>query len=132
MLYHLTSSISCDSRFAATRRGLENWKAIFNQRCVNNDEYFFDVQIVQPFRTENVNNDRQYQLGLIDEPSLWKRLGFWKHAPEFWLLATLRLAELQFGSPASGPVGDVSSLENASLEKIRRFVERFRAGKFGS
>lgn len=130
MLYHLTLLAGSDSRFAAIRTGLKNWKAMFNQRCLNNDERYFDVIVTQPDGTNKEESSLPSQTLVVDEPGLWKRLGFWKHAPEFWLLANVQLEQLQYSSPDSHVRLNSQGCEELTLIKIKGFIERYRQAKF--
>ncbi|KAK5191957.1 hypothetical protein LTR20_010968 [Exophiala xenobiotica] len=119
MIFNLEPSIAPKAQFAHIRMGLENWKAVWNQRTLNDDERFFDVPITTGLTRNNSKDNSQKEPQEAnrqltqppphhipeDEPSMWKRSGFWRHAPEYWLLANLYLDRMEYGISV-GPDGE--------------------------
>jgi hypothetical protein len=71
------------SQFAPIRTGLSKWKSMWNWRCLHDDERFVGIPITQLAKRERGKHQEEFLQIPADEPSLWKRLGFWKNSPEF-------------------------------------------------
>lgn len=134
MIFHSSTSLllPAQSQLSAIRTGLNNWKSIWNRRSLNNDERFFDVLIA----TVKDSNTTAHKNIPPDEPSMWKRSGFWRHAPEYWLLASLGLdqSERAMSAPqqrhyvlCDAREGDTSDqqLEDMSMSRVKSMIWKF-------
>lgn len=130
MLFYLELSPDPKPRFLPIRTGLSSWKTVWNQRFRNLDEQFFDVAITQQISKERKEKDSRPQPVLIDESSLWKRLGFWKYAPEFWLLAYVQLEQIQYSNSGIKGLKDEHSQDEAALMRLKSFIEHFQDARF--
>lgn len=138
------------SQLSSIRIGLDNWKLIWNRRSLNDDERFFDVPIAtlkqqqqQQQHNSNATEKRhahQHQHIPTDEPSMWKRSGFWRHAPEYWLLARLGLDRSEFSSLSSsktdggrddddGDGDDQHPHEDMSMLRIKEMIGSFQRAR---
>jgi hypothetical protein len=145
MIFNLEPSIAPKAQFAHIRMGLANWKAVWNQRTLNDDERFFDVPITTGLTRSNSKDDSQKEPREAnrqltqplphhipeDEPSMWKRSGFWRHAPEYWLLANLYLDRMEYGISV-GPDGEGAQSfdprpqhDETSMSWLRDLITKF-------
>ncbi|KAF5863071.1 hypothetical protein ETB97_010639 [Aspergillus alliaceus] len=74
LTFNLQNSLIFESTFTPVQSGLENWRRIWNQR-IPEDRY-------TPDRPQTI----------------WKKIGFVRYAPEFWHLARIIVARMQYVS----------------------------------
>lgn len=92
MLFNFDPPVASASQFRSLRTGLANWKATWFQRCLNDDERFFDSEVTRFARRKDHGYCDQTHVISANETNMWwRQTGFWRHAPEFWLLAKVML-----------------------------------------
>jgi len=105
VLFNLDFVFGGKGQFHRLRAGLDNWEAVWNQRLKNNDEKFFDSIVataaLSPYRKS--------------EGDLWKRPGFWKNAPEYWLLAHLVLEHMESAQQSTEAADELSGINGSHL-----------------
>jgi hypothetical protein len=82
-MFHLQNSLLFEATLAPVQTGLQNWRRIWDQRIPE------DIYIPQTPET------------------LWKQIGFLRHASEFWHLARIKAAKI------------ASSAENDSEHEVQ-------------
>lgn len=128
------------SQLSPIRIGLDNWKLIWNRRSLNDDERFFDVPIATLKQHNHPTEKRQSHEHIpADEPSMWKRSGFWRHAPEYWLLARLGLDRSEFSLSSSLSAhqktdvdrddDDQQPHEDMSMSRIKEMIGNFQRAR---
>lgn len=83
MRFHVQTSVNFQPNSAPMRRALENWRLIWLARgaSITPESHLAE----ESFKTD----------GDVPMHNLWKRIGFMRHAPEFWLLAWVVLERVQ-------------------------------------
>ena len=122
MIFNLDPSIGHKSQFEPLRIGIANWKSVWNQRFLNKDECWFDIPV-----TTLSSEGKMHQYLPQDEPSMWRRPGFWKYASEFWLLAQAYLDRMEFSAIPAGVVGNHH--DTTSMARLNHFVKKFSDSK---
>jgi hypothetical protein len=85
----MRAAFSFTSNFSPIHTGLDNWKMLWITRF-------------------NLNLSENSKMQSFDV-GMWKRPGFMRHAPEFWLLARLFLERLSTENTASDFTGNTVS-----------------------
>jgi hypothetical protein len=127
LLFSVDPEIGHESQLEPIRTGLANWKSVWHQRSVNNDECFFDILVTGWYK-----NGSTETILPNDEPSMWRRPGFWRYAPEFWLLAQLYLERMQFASQKAIENGEArlsSECDDGEMIQLKRFIEKFQSSE---
>ncbi len=78
MTFHIRPAFGQYEHPAAMWNGVKNWKIIWNCKPREPGAYLFGIPSLE---TQSIT-----QPGI-----LWKRIGFMKHAPEFWLHSRIML-----------------------------------------
>ena len=122
MLFHIDSAFGHESQLIPVKIGLANWKSVWHQRLMNNDEGFFDIVVT----SSSCNKS-----GLpCNEPDMWRRPGFWRYASEYWLLAQLyveRLQRLFQKVPQEGRVRPEVECKDGHMSQVKTFIERLQS-----
>lgn len=79
LIFQHQNSFGGHDQLRAVRNGLDNWKSVWE---TYSDEFSFSPPHVM------VNRDN------LSPNELWKRVGFMRHSPEYWLLAKLLVDRL--------------------------------------
>jgi hypothetical protein len=101
---HLSQSI---------QRGLTNWKLVWNRRLLNGDERHFAVPVTE----------QQHQQNRPDVSGMWRRPGFWRHAPEFWLLAQLYVDRQSLSRDDEDIVG--YCYDDVCMTRLKALIAKF-------
>ena len=112
MTFYLDPLTANGHSFQSVQRGLTNWKLVWNQRLLNRDEHYFDVQVTE----------QQHQQTPSDESGMWRRPGFWRHASEFWLLAQLYVDRPSHSLNHDNLAG---CYDDVSMTRIKSFIAKF-------
>ena len=73
ILFNMEAAIASVSHFQPIEHGMENWKCIWNH-------------IVRDGSVDFPSPGSDEKRHLANTGEIWKRAGFWWHAPEYWLL----------------------------------------------
>lgn len=133
MIFHYNSSLVMPhkSQLSSIRTGLENWKSIWNRRSLNDDERFFDVLIATLEHKNAAGQRYQHEHIPADEPSMWKRSGFWRYAPEYWLLANLSLDRIESSPFSHNSMIDMGSrkYDDMSMSRLKEVISNFQSAR---
>jgi hypothetical protein len=83
LTFQLQSSFIYEPRLAPLRHALENWKQIW---LLHDSSEHLGADV---FATEKASR------GSLNPDEMWKRVGFMRNAPEFWLLAKIVLERVE-------------------------------------
>lgn len=81
ILFNMEAATASVSHFQPIEHGIENWKCIWN--------HILRAGLVD-FPSPASNGNRQFATTV----EMWKRAGFWWHAPEYWLLLRVILGRI--------------------------------------
>lgn len=81
LIFHYQNSFSCQGSLSAIQRALKNWEAVWNVYMTRLSE--------QPRHSPVTSSMHD----LVPD-DMWKRIGFTRHASEYWLLAKLMVERL--------------------------------------
>lgn len=76
MLFQYQNGFSSESQLLPMRNALENWKVVW-------------AKYIHEFA--NTLDHAPLGIAIITPQNMWKRIGFMRHASEYWLLASLKL-----------------------------------------
>ena len=116
MVFQCQQSFSYDAQFTPVRKALDNWKLAWRWY---EEKFAFTVRHC-PVQDPTPPPD-----------NMWKRIGFMRHAAEYWLLADLITRSLvstppgAAEEPAPGHGGGPAELHLVSREKTRSMLERY-------
>lgn len=129
MLFHYQNGFRQESQLGTFRRALENWKTVWAR-----------------YRTQDLTSCKHNLLGdsVLNPTNMWQRVGFIKHASDYWLLASLILdriciAERQILSsernddyrselPVDGPIQNpVSRYDETSMQQVNDLIADLRS-----
>lgn len=115
MIFHYQNNFGSESQLVPIRNALENWKMVWT-------EYTHELAL----------NPDHAPLGsaIITPSNMWKRIGFMRHASDYWLLASLILDRICITEhqPSDGEaelVSDSLASSNAAEQKLYPVLQKY-------
>ncbi|KAK5652309.1 hypothetical protein OQA88_10659 [Cercophora sp. LCS_1] len=103
MIFQHQNSFGVDGQLVPIRRGLRNWIGVW--------EWYFDSWAASfPYGTGGE--------ACLPPKTLWKRVGFIRFSPEYWLLGTLLTDRIAAPSASAGLSQDKASLSRAATNSM--------------
>ncbi|KAI1618962.1 hypothetical protein EDD37DRAFT_606874 [Exophiala viscosa] len=130
LIFHIDPGFGSESQLAAMANAIINWKDIWRLRSVNGFKDCHGHVHLEPSPS---------QLGRHE---VWKRTGFMRRAPEYWLLAQAKLERLESSQRsleaaeslsgrdnwlANVPGTVLSKYDETSMEQLSEFISSFQA-----
>ncbi|KAJ5983198.1 hypothetical protein N7481_005297 [Penicillium waksmanii] len=111
LMFQLHNSLVFESTLAPIQTGLDNWREIWNSRVPEDT-------------------------GLPDTPeNLWKRVGFLRHASEFWQLARLLMGKIMAANQDDGENAEemeqLSRYDHTDMGEVNELIMEYRRMNLG-
>ncbi|KAJ5874784.1 uncharacterized protein N7529_003214 [Penicillium soppii] len=109
LMFHLQNSLVFEATLAPVQTGLENWRRIWDQRVPE------DFNIPQTPET------------------LWKQMGFLRHASEFWHLARIKAAKIvsSAGDDCEDEIQEPSRYDHTDMGDVNGLIMEYRRLNLG-
>lgn len=129
-LFHIDPGFGSDSQCLTMRNAIANWRVVWNLQFMSKSQDFDGIH----------DPTAMPSAGKTKAP--WKRIGFMRNAPEYWLLARIILERLEStqrsleaAESLSGhanwrcnmPVSMLSKYDETSMEQLNEFITSFEA-----
>ncbi|CAI4215874.1 unnamed protein product [Parascedosporium putredinis] len=128
LVFQHRNSFSLDSHFIAIRHALANWKPIWDLYKLHLDS--------SP--THNLLAGQT-----LTPDNAWRRIGFWRHSHDYWLLASIIVDRLTgsslstanygvspesdyAGSPHREPTGVLTRYDQTSMQQVNELIADFQ------
>ncbi|OAP55566.1 hypothetical protein AYL99_10539 [Fonsecaea erecta] len=103
LIFHHQSSFSCQGSLDPIQHALESWRRVWHV-------YLTRFSRESPHCTVECDIDR------LEPDELWRRVGFMRHANEYWYLANLMVERLSAAPPPPPPLLTEAVATTASIE----------------
>ncbi|KAK4937633.1 hypothetical protein LTR10_021779 [Elasticomyces elasticus] len=130
LIFHIDPGFGSESQLAAMANAIANWKDIWKLRSMNGFKDCYSLVHLEPHPSRLGRNEA------------WKRTGFMRRAPEYWLLAQAKLERLESTQRSLEAAESLSGRDNwlcnvpgtvlpkydeTSMEQLSEFISSFQA-----
>lgn len=130
LIFHIDPGFGSESQSVAMENAITNWRNIWRLRSVNGFKDSYRLADLEPSPP------------LLERKEAWKRTGFMRRAPEYWLLAQAKLERLQSTQRSLEAAETLSGRDNwlcnvpgtvlpkydeTSMEQLNEFISSFQA-----
>ncbi|KIV84504.1 hypothetical protein PV11_00279 [Exophiala sideris] len=130
LIFHIDPGFGSESQLEAMANAITNWKDIWRLRSVNGFKDCYGLTYLEPHPSQLGRNEA------------WKRIGFMRRAPEYWLLAQAKLERLASTQRSLEAAESLSGRDNwlcnvpgtvlpkydeTSMEQLSEFISSFQA-----